>query len=166
MGESQACDLVGRIDRAMIREARLVAVEYTVFVHATEDFDKVIKAVENLMPPKLRERKKVEFEETHGHYENPIRIARVSFRNPEYASQAFAWIWARLSDEDRARLMKDLDLHLDDKSKLYVRLDKQEAFLGHVRLSSSDDVIKVVFNFKGPREAARDFLLSHNSKAV
>lgn len=166
MGEGQACDIVNRTDCAMSREARLVAVEYAVFVHATEDFDKVIKAVENLMPPKLRERKKVEVEETYGHYENPIRIARVSFRNPEYASQAFAWIWTRLSDEDRARLTRGLDLYLDDKSKLYMRLDKQEAFLGQVSLSSGDDVIKVVFNFKGSREAVRDFLLSYDLKVV
>jgi RNA binding exosome subunit len=166
MGEGQAPDLMNRTDCTMNREARPVAVEYAVFVHATEDFDKVIKAVENLMPPRLRERKKVEVEETYGHYENPIRIIRVSFRNPEYASQAFTWIWARLPDEDRACFMKDLDLHINDKSRLYMRLDKQEAFLGQARLSSGDDVIKVVFNFKGPREAVRNFLLSHDLRVV
>jgi len=150
----------------MSQEARLVAVEYAVFVHATEDFDKVIKAIENLMPPKLRDRKKIEVEETYGHYENPIRIVRASFRSPEYASQAFAWIWARLSNEDKTRFTKDLDLYLDDRSKLYMRLDKQDAFLGHARLSSGDDVIKVVFNFKGPRELVRGFLLSHDLRVV
>jgi len=150
----------------MNREAKLVSVEYTVLIHATEDFDKVIKAVENLMPSRLREQKKVEVEETYGHYENPIHIAKVSFRNPEYAIQALAWIWARLFDEDKARLIRDLDLHLDNKPKLYMRLDKQEAFLGHVRLSSGDDVIKVVFNFKGSREAVKDFLLSYDLRVV
>jgi len=150
----------------MDREVKLVSVEYAVFVHATEDFDKVIKAVENLMPPKLRDRKRVEVEETYGHYENPIRIARTSFRNPEYAAQALTWIWSRLSDEDKARLTRDLDLHLDNKSKFYMRFDKQEAFLGYVKLSSGDDVIKVVFSFKGSREAVKDFLLSYNLRVV
>jgi RNA binding exosome subunit len=150
----------------MSREARLVAVEYVVFVHVTEDFDKVVRAVENLMPPKLRERRKIEVEETYGHYENPIRIIKVSSRNPEYASQAFAWVWARLSEEDRARLLRDLDLHLDDKPKLYMRLGKQEAFWGQAKLSSGDDVIKIVFNFKGPKETVKDFLLSYNSRVA
>ena len=150
----------------MNQEARLLSVEYVVLIHATEDFNKVIKAVENLMPSNLRERKKVEVEETCGHYENPIRIARVSFRNPEYAIQAFSWIWTRLSAEDKARLIRDLNLHLDDKPKLYMRLDKQEAFLGHLRLSTGDDVVKVVFSFKGSKEAVKDFLLSHDLRAV
>jgi len=165
MGEGQARKPLSRIDRTMNLEAKPVSVEYAVFVHVTEDFDKVIKAVESLMPPKLRERKKVEVEETYGHYENPIRIIKVSFRNPEYASQAFAWIWARLSYEDRARLTRDLDLHISDKSKLYIRLDKQDAFLGQARLSSGDDVIKVVFSFKGTKEAVKDFLLSHDLRS-
>jgi len=150
----------------MNQETKLLSVEYVVLIHATEDFNKVIKAVENLMPPSLRGRKKVEVEETRGHYENPIHIAKASFRNPEYAIQAFSWIWARLSDEDKARLIKDLNLHLDDKSKLYMRLDKQEAFLGHLRLSTGDDVIKVVFSFKGSNEAVKDFLLSYDLRVV
>ncbi len=147
-------------------QVRLTSVEYAVLIHATEDLSKVIKAVENLMPPKLRERKNVEIEEAYGHYENPIRILKASFRNPEYASQVFAWVWRLLPNEDKVSIIRDLDLYVNDKLKLYMRLDKQDAFSGLARLSFSDDVIKVIFNFKGSKEALRDFLLSHDPEGV
>ncbi|MEM0232948.1 MAG: RNA-binding domain-containing protein [Candidatus Nezhaarchaeales archaeon] len=143
----------------MSQQVRLTSVDYVVFIHATEDLNKVIKAVENLIPPKLRERKTVEVEEVHGHYDNPIRIAKISLRNPEYAFQSLAWIWKGLSDIDRAYIMRNLDLHLDEKLRLYMRLDKQYAYLGSTKLTFSDDVIKVVFSFKGSKEAIKDFLL-------
>ena len=150
----------------MSQQARLIAVEYAVLVHATEDFDKVIRAIENLMPPRLRERKKLEVEETYGHYDNPIRVVKVSFRNPEHANQVFDWIWSRLSEDDRASLIRNLELHLDNKLRLYMRLDKQDAFLGSAKLSPGDDVIKVVFTFRGSKEAVKGFLLSHGFEGV
>lgn len=148
-----------RADQVVNQQIRLTSVDYTVFIHATEDFDKVVKAVENLMPPRLRERKSIEVEDVVGHYGNPIRIARISFRNPEYATQALTWVWKGLPDVDREYVIRNLDLHLDEKSRLYMRLDKQEAYLGSIRLSFSDDVIKAVFSFKGSKEAIKDFLL-------
>jgi len=144
----------------IVQYIKVTSVEYTAFIHATEDYGKVIKAIDNLIPPRLRERKNVIVEETYGHYDNPIRIVKISFRNPEYAHQALLWLWGRLSDIDKAYLMRNLDLHVDEKMKLYMRLDKQDAFLGFYRLSSGDDVIKVKFGFKGPKDAIRDFLKS------
>ncbi|MDH5815774.1 MAG: RNA-binding domain-containing protein [Candidatus Nezhaarchaeota archaeon] len=143
----------------MSHQVRLTSVDYVVFVHATEDFSKVVKAVENLMPPKLRERKTIEVEDVSGHYDNPIRIAKVSFRNPEDAIQVLTWIWRGLSDIDKAYMMRNLDLHLDERLRLYMRLDKQDAYLGSIKLSFGDDVIKVVFSFKGSKEAIKDLLL-------
>lgn len=140
--------------------AKLTSVEYTVFIHATEDYDKVIKAVENLIPPKIRPRISIEVEETLGHYNNPIRIAKVSFRNPDQASQALSWIWNALSSEDKKYILMNLDVHLDEKMRLHIRLNKQEAFFGFIRLSFGDDVVKVVFSFKGPsQDTIRDLLL-------
>lgn len=142
----------------MTYEVKVTSVEYAVFIHATEDQYKVIKAIENIMPPRLRERKNMTIEEAYGHYDNPIRILRVSFRNPEQAHEALLWIWKRLSDDDRDYLLRNLDLHLNEKMKLYIRLDKQDAFLGTYRLSTADDVIKVKFNFKGLKNTIREFL--------
>lgn len=158
MGES-ATSKHRRADQVVNQQVRLTSVDYAVFIHATEDFDKVIKAVENLMPPKLRERKSVEVEDVSGHYDNPIRIAKISFRNPEYATQALTWIWRGLSDLDKAYIVRNLDLHIDEKLRFYVRLDKQDAYLGSIKLSFSDDVIKTVFSFKGSKEAVKDLLL-------
>ncbi|MEM4576759.1 MAG: RNA-binding domain-containing protein [Candidatus Nezhaarchaeales archaeon] len=145
----------------MSLNAKLTSVEYTVFIHATEDYNKVIKAVENLLPPKIRSRMSIKVEETLGHYNNPIRIAKVSFRNPEQANQALSWIWNALSSEEKTYILTNLDLHIDEKMRLHVRLDKQGAFLGLVKLSFGDDVVKVVFSFKGPsQDAIRALLLS------
>lgn len=143
----------------MNQQVRLTSVDYAVLIHATEVFNKVIEAVDHLIPPKLRERKNIEVEDVCGHYDNPIRIAKVSFRNPEYATQAFAWIWRSLPDVDKAYIISNLDLHLDEKLRFYMRLDKQDAYLGSIRLAFSDDVIKVAFSFKGSKEAIKDFLL-------
>ena len=141
-----------------MKTAKLFSVEYSTFVHATEDYNKVLKAMENLMPPRLRERKNVSVEETYGHYDNPIRIVKITFRNPEYALQALAWLWGRMLNLDKAYLIENLDLHLDEKMRLYLRLDKQDAYLGLLRLSSGDDIIKVKFSFKGSKDEIRELL--------
>ncbi|MDI9619929.1 MAG: RNA-binding domain-containing protein [Candidatus Nezhaarchaeota archaeon] len=143
-----------------------LSVEYSAFSHATEDQDKVLKAVENLVPPRLRGRGELAVEDTLGHHQNPIRIFKVSFRNPEQAMQALSWLLGGLPGTDRERLIESVDLHLDEKLKLYMRLDKQEAYLGRFKLASGDDVVKVKFSFKGSREAVRQLLERLSGEAL
>jgi len=42
---------------------------------------------------------------------------------------------------------KDIDLRIE-KNKLYLRFDKQKAYLGECKLMDGDDVVRVVVNFK------------------
>jgi len=52
---------------------------------------------------------------------------------------------------DRLRIRDQLDLFYDGRSTLFLRLDKQNAFLREARLSSGDDVIRVKISFIGKR---------------
>jgi len=111
------------------------------------------------MPPRLRGRADISVEETHGHYENPITILRACFRNPDQASESLTWVLSNMPPEDRTFLAGRLDLHLDEKSRVYIRLDKQEAFLGRIKLSYGNDVIRVRFTFKGAKNEVKELLL-------
>lgn len=52
-----------------------------------------------------------------------------------------------MNDEDKKRLYHLFDMRLDDSGILYLRFDKQEAFLGRLKLSESEDVIRVRIRF-------------------
>ena len=48
-----------------------------------------------------------------------------------------------LSEEDIKQLIDTIDLRVDDESFFYMRLDKQEAYLGNPMLNNGEDVISV-----------------------
>jgi len=125
--------------------------------HATEDVEKVKKAMLNLVPEDLR--KKISFNEQilKGHYGNPI--IRLSFKlKGEDAEKTLKHIAKNLDEISRRLLNASLSLRLE-LPKLYLRFSKQEAYLGKVVLEDSDDIVKVVISFSARRtESLRKYL--------
>ncbi len=117
--------------------------------HATENLDKVKKAMLHIVPKELRE--KVVFEEKtlKGHYGNPI--VRLSFKLKGLdAEKTLKYIAESLDEVSKRLLGASLSLRVET-SKLYLRFSKQEAFLGRVILEDSDDIVKVVISFSTKR---------------
>jgi RNA-binding protein len=123
-------------------------VNIRVFAHATEDRESVMTAVRNTLPEELWE--SAVFEETGltGHYGNPITLIRVEIADRQMLVAALEKIGSKLTALDKETLNEEMPLHLE-KGNLYLRFDKQQAFLGELRFSSNDPVhFKIHFRNK------------------
>lgn len=117
-----------------------------VFAHATEDPEKVLAAVRNLLPVELEEA--VIFKKTRltGHHGNPIVFFEAKLVDKQALPDVLRKIGSCLTSLDREQLESDLRLHLE-KRDLYLRFDKQFAFRGEARFSR-DDPVRFKVHFK------------------
>ena len=125
----------------------VVHVDVRVSIHATEDEKKVERATRNVVSPNHGE--EIAFEETHlkGYYGNPITLLETRIRSPEIIRILFRNLSARLSASDRRTILPDADAHIESRN-LYIRLDKQAALNGDLKLRK-DDPIHIRIHFKG-----------------
>jgi RNA binding exosome subunit len=127
----------------------LNSIKLSAIVHATEDEDKVLEAIELFIPEDVDEEKiNLEVVETRGYFGNPINIINVSVEGKE-TKKIFKHIMDLIKSDEKNinKLKKDLHLRIED-NKFYVRFDKQRAYLGKCRVIDGDDVVRAVFNFK------------------
>lgn len=119
------------------------------FSHATEDQNKVIKAMLNLIGfyPGDPKRKQL-----LGHWKNPITL--IEFELEEKDSEFFITkLREKLKEEERRKIINSLEERTDEKGRIHLRFDKQKAYIGEIEGSTSDDVIKVVISStKGRKE--------------
>ena len=100
-----------------------------VFAHATEDPEKVQTAVRHLLPIELAEAILFEKNVLAGHHGNPITLFTARLTDKKLLPKALEKIGDGLNSLDKEELCTDLKLHLE-KGNLYLRFDKQAAFLG------------------------------------
>ncbi len=128
---------------------RPVRLELAAHAHATEDEGRVRRALLNLVPPELRGRAELERVVVEGHYSNPI--VRLTLRlEGEDAVAALRHLASALDEYEKRLLDATLESRYDGREgRLYVRLSKQEAYLGRVRIFEGDDVVRMVVVFQG-----------------
>ncbi|AEF96143.1 RNA-binding domain-containing protein [Methanotorris igneus] len=120
----------------------------TATAHATEDEDKVLDAMAYFLPDVVGEDDvELEVVETDGYFGNPINVYKMTINKK--ANKVFKHIMDLLKSDERNinKLKKDIDLRIE-KNKLYLRFDKQKAYLGECKLMDGDDVVRIVINFK------------------
>jgi len=141
--------------------ASVSGVELELIAHATEDVEKVLEAARAILPAEARGRVRFRVKELKGHYGNPIRLLRARVGKPFLAQAIFRHILASLPEEDREELLAGLRRRTSGGS-LYLRLDKQKALLGQLRLCSSDPIwVRVSFTssrLEDIREAVEEAL--------
>lgn len=115
------------------------SLELETIVHATEDLDKVVEAVMNVLPTRARRRLRLKVKELKGHYGNPIKLLRARTRDASLASAVLRHVIASLPNPERAEVITNLERRLSG-GFLFLRLDKQRAFLGEVRLCEVDPI--------------------------
>ncbi len=122
----------------------------TTYCHATEDCEKVVKALKNLLPPSLRNQYRLIRKNFHGYYGNPITVYELKINNR--LEEIIEYFSNNLDDTEKAILSATLDLRYDQKgNKVFIRVSKQEAFHNKIILYDSDDVIKITISFKNGR---------------
>jgi len=102
--------------------------------HATEDLDKVKLALSTAVGVE-----EITVSRTEGHHGNPLFVLESLMEDEERIRRFFE----RLCSDDLGEIVRTLESRMDDKCALYIRLDKQAAFGGNVRLGRNDDIISV-----------------------
>ncbi len=127
-------------------------IEIRVFSHATEDLGKVETTVRNTLPEALTQ--EIKFEKTNcvGHHGNPIVLIETKITNRQLLPSALEKIGSSLSSLDKEQLFDEIKQHIE-KHNLFLRLDKQAAFCGTVKLGSYDPIhLKIHFKNKTPEQ--------------
>lgn len=123
-----------------------------VFAHATEDPTKVQKAVRNIFPADLAETLVFQGTNLTGHHGNPIILFTAKLTDKKLLPKALEKIGKDLGVLDKEELNQNIKLHLE-KGNLYLRFDKQSAFMGALKFSQNDPIhIKIHFKNKTAQE--------------
>ena len=119
------------------------SVEISYFIHATEDLERVSRAVADRFELSQRP----ELEELEGHFGNKIVHVQYHLTGHE-AVATFRAMVSFIGSEGVRELLSGLELTLDERKALYVRLSKQE-FLKGIPVLSSIDPIRVKVKPRG-----------------
>jgi hypothetical protein len=127
-------------------------IEIRVSAHATEDPQKIQTAVRNLLPAELAETLVFEQANLTGHHGNPIILFTATLTDKKTLPATLQKIGSSLNSLDKEALCENLKLHLE-KRNMYLRFDKQSAFLGTIRFGQNDPVhFKIHFKNKTSAE--------------
>ena len=121
----------------------IARVEVRAYSRATEVLDRVKTAILNLYPDDIRDAIEVTTVKTTSHSKTPIIVITASTKAKKNAEYAFNHIISNLSEEDKIELKNTLYQRINDKCVLFVRIDKQAAYLGEVRLARNPDLVSV-----------------------
>ncbi len=112
-------------------------VSFRAFVAATEDEGRVREALGTFVPLD-----RISVITATGHFGNEIKILEATLRKRE--SQTFFQILReQLPDEDLLLLRRQIPDRLEGDSHFHLRLDKQAAYKGLLRLTESADALDI-----------------------
>lgn len=105
-------------------------------------------AIRNMLPEELGESAVFKKTTLTGHHGNPITLIEVELADRQTLMGVLEKIGSGLTSLDKEALSREISLHLE-KGNLYLRFDKQQAYLGELRFWSNDPIhFKVHFRNK------------------
>jgi len=123
----------------VLSQIPIAYIDIRFFAHATEDVNKAVEAVQHVLPSDHREDIVFNKSNLQGHYGNPITFFEAKIKNKEIIRALIENLSSSLSELDKETLSREIHLHVE-KGSLYIRLDKQAAFQGKLKLCTSDPI--------------------------
>jgi hypothetical protein len=123
-----------------MKKSKEIKIEIEAFIQATEDTEKAMHAIKNLVPPELQE---IDFtiEKLRGVYHNPITVVRAHFT--ENAQQILEYVAQRLEESDKEYLFQSISKRVNEKGHFFLRFGKQELFGEKMKIKELKDTIKM-----------------------
>ena len=116
--------------------------------HATEDPKKVMEAVQKILPSNYIDNIAFKKSNLRGHYGNPIILFETRIKSEEIIQAFVKNFSSNFGELDKETLLREINLHAEDGS-LYLRLDKQAALQGELKLSAADPIrVRIRFRKK------------------
>jgi RNA binding exosome subunit len=132
-------------------------IEARAYSRATEVSSRVKEALIRVFPEEVHPELAITVTKTEGHNQNPIDVLVAVLKGRKDCARAFAFLLGQLSSDDVDHLTDSLEQRLDDSCRLFLRIDKQEAYLGRLRLAQGPDVVSVQVHMRNyPRCSAVD----------
>ena len=110
---------------------------YRVFVYGTENEEKVKEAVRTLFP-----NSRPETDTTEGYFKNSVLILHDKLTKKREIKE-FVKILNQMDTAGKKRLRSELERKMDEKGNLFLRFDKQRAYLGDLKIIKHGDSIHV-----------------------
>jgi RNA binding exosome subunit len=120
-------------------KAPIAHIDVRTLAHATEEADKVEAALLNTIPSGLVGTVTIKKSNLTGHHGNPILLFETRIKEKGAVKEAFRKLSSGLSMMDKELLASEIRQHLE-RGNLYLRLDKQSAYLNEIRLGKVDPV--------------------------
>lgn len=128
------------------------------FAHATEDAEKVVEAAKHVFPAEFADDIVFKRKRLEGHYGNPIVTFEARIKDKKLVKAFAERLAAALNPLDKETL-QDLIERSFSHGNVYIRLDKQAAFAGELKLCTTDPIhLQVHFSrntLDGVKEACR-----------
>jgi len=127
-------------------------IDIRAFAHATEDLDKVLAAIRIVLPPEKTDKLFFRKVNLTGHHGNPITLIEARIKEKEIVQAVFEKLASSLSTLDKEQLNTEIFQHIE-KGNLYIRIDKQSAYLNQTKLSTEDSIhFQIHFKRSTPEE--------------
>ncbi len=123
----------------MSQNIPIAFIDIRVFAHATEDPEKVMAAVHNILPTEFIDSITFKKDNLSGHYGNPVVLLKTRIKEKRVALATFEKLSSSLSIFEKDQLSKEIMQHLE-KGNLYMRLDKQAAYHNEFKLCEIDSI--------------------------
>jgi len=114
-------------------------IDVRAFAHATEDEEKVLSAVRNILPQQVSERIVFKKSNLSGHHGNPITLFEAKIKEKDHVKAFLEKLASSLSVLDKEILGSEIQQHIEGGC-LYIRLDKQAAYLNEFKLGATDPI--------------------------
>ncbi len=123
----------------MAKQRPVQNLEITTLVHATEAPEKVIDAISNLFPEDVEVPPCEEVKLT-GVFGDSLFMLKWALKNRRPATETFNNVLLGLNSLDLHQVLESLGDRIDENKNMYMRLDKQKAALGVIRLDTHDSI--------------------------
>ncbi len=135
-------------------------IEARAYARATEVAERVTTAILAIFPEDVRRQVSLSEETVEGQSGDTILIISALLKEREACETTFDTIFQQMDKKDLRSIRRTLDLRVDTNCVFFLRIDKQGAYLGKLRLADSTDVIRVMIHFKdSPRCKQNDAIL-------
>ncbi|MEM2142236.1 MAG: RNA-binding domain-containing protein [Candidatus Thorarchaeota archaeon] len=143
-------------------------IEARAYSRATEVPSRVHASLLAILPEELRPEATVTTKRAEGQYQNVILVLTMVLKGREDCKRTFSYLMQALQQEDVDRILETLKERVDEVCRLYLRIEKQHAYMGQIRLAHGPDVISVSVHFRNfPRCSVsdiREFILDSRQR--
>ena len=125
-------------------DVAITKLEVSFSIHATEDREKNLQAISNLIPSSIIEQAQIIEEKLEGGYRNPIKYIRLVITKANLIDKIMKNLSSKLSQEDKKKLNSEFENRIDMKSKsFFLRLDKEDLANNRINITSTKNIVKV-----------------------